>query len=165
MSNVWWTRNENGEESIMRRIMVATMLCGVLLGMTACGSASTENVSGEVGTAAVVEMTEIGEDAEEVAKVAEEAAKKAEQEAVKKAEEEAVKKVQEEAAKKAEEEAANKVQEEAAKKAEQEAVKKAEEAAEYYGAAEPPVRCGESHLSGLTEPPVLLDPLLSKSRV
>ena len=25
-------------------------------------------------------------------------------------------------------------------------------AAEYYGAAEPPVRCGESHLSGLTEP-------------
>ena len=24
--------------------------------------------------------------------------------------------------------------------------------AEYYGAAEPPVRCGESHLSGLTEP-------------
>ena len=23
---------------------------------------------------------------------------------------------------------------------------------EYYGAAEPPVRCGESHLSGLTEP-------------
>ena len=26
-------------------------------------------------------------------------------------------------------------------------------AAEYYGAAEPPVRCGESHLSGLTEPP------------
>ena len=22
-----------------------------------------------------------------------------------------------------------------------------------YGAAEPPVRCGESHLSGLTEPP------------
>lgn len=24
---------------------------------------------------------------------------------------------------------------------------------EYYGAAEPPVRCGESHLSGLTEPP------------
>ena len=23
----------------------------------------------------------------------------------------------------------------------------------YYGAAEPPVRCGESHLSGLTEPP------------
>ena len=22
----------------------------------------------------------------------------------------------------------------------------------YYGAAEPPVRCGESHLSGLTEP-------------
>jgi hypothetical protein len=120
---------KNEEESIMRRIMVATMLCGVLLGMTACGSASTENVSGEVGTAAVVEMTEIGEDAEEVAKVAEEAAKKAEQEAVKKAEEEAVKKVQEEAAKKAEEEAANKVQEEAAKKAEQEAVKKAEQTA------------------------------------
>ena len=26
---------------------------------------------------------------------------------------------------------------------------------EYYGAAEPPVRCGESHLSGLTEPPHL----------
>ena len=26
--------------------------------------------------------------------------------------------------------------------------------AEYYGAAEPPVRCGESHLSGLTEPPI-----------
>lgn len=26
-------------------------------------------------------------------------------------------------------------------------------ASEYYGAAEPPVRCGESHLSGLTEPP------------
>ena len=25
---------------------------------------------------------------------------------------------------------------------------------EYYGAAEPPVRCGKSHLSGLTEPPV-----------
>lgn len=25
---------------------------------------------------------------------------------------------------------------------------------EYYGAAEPPVRCGESHLSGLTEPPI-----------
>ena len=24
---------------------------------------------------------------------------------------------------------------------------------EYYGAAEPLVRCGESHLSGLTEPP------------
>ena len=24
---------------------------------------------------------------------------------------------------------------------------------EYYGAAEPPVRCGGSHLSGLTEPP------------
>ena len=24
---------------------------------------------------------------------------------------------------------------------------------EYYGAAEPPVRCGEIHLSGLTEPP------------
>ena len=23
---------------------------------------------------------------------------------------------------------------------------------EYYGTAEPPVRCGESHLSGLTEP-------------
>lgn len=28
-----------------------------------------------------------------------------------------------------------------------------EEVIEYYGAAEPPVRCGESHLSGLTEPP------------
>ena len=27
-------------------------------------------------------------------------------------------------------------------------------AIEYYGAAEPPVRCGVSHLSGLTEPPV-----------
>ena len=27
-----------------------------------------------------------------------------------------------------------------------------DEANEYYGAAEPPVRCGESHLSGLTEP-------------
>ena len=27
-----------------------------------------------------------------------------------------------------------------------------EELLEYYGAAEPPVRCGESHLSGLTEP-------------
>ena len=26
-------------------------------------------------------------------------------------------------------------------------------AIEYYGAAEPPVRCGESHLYGLTEPP------------
>lgn len=26
------------------------------------------------------------------------------------------------------------------------------EGAEYYGTAEPPVRCGESHLSGLTEP-------------
>ena len=26
------------------------------------------------------------------------------------------------------------------------------ELGEYYGAAEPPVRCGESHLSGLTEP-------------
>ena len=24
----------------------------------------------------------------------------------------------------------------------------------YYGAAEPPVRCGESHLSGLAEPPI-----------
>ncbi|WP_320810768.1 DUF5688 family protein [Blautia sp.] len=30
-----------------------------------------------------------------------------------------------------------------------------ENALEYYGAAEPPVRCGESHLSGLTEPPHL----------
>ena len=29
-----------------------------------------------------------------------------------------------------------------------------EKAVEYYGAAEPPVRCGESHLSGLTEPPI-----------
>ena len=29
----------------------------------------------------------------------------------------------------------------------------AEKLGEYYGAAEPPVRCGESHLSGLTEPP------------
>ena len=28
-----------------------------------------------------------------------------------------------------------------------------EASTEYYGAAEPPVRCGESHLSGLTEPP------------
>ena len=28
-----------------------------------------------------------------------------------------------------------------------------EEYAEYYVAAEPPVRCGESHLSGQTEPP------------
>lgn len=27
---------------------------------------------------------------------------------------------------------------------------------DYYGAAEPPVRCGESHLSGLTEPPVFV---------
>ena len=26
------------------------------------------------------------------------------------------------------------------------------ESGEYYGTAEPPVRCGESHLSGLTEP-------------
>ena len=25
---------------------------------------------------------------------------------------------------------------------------------EYYSSAEPPVRCGESHLSGLTEPPI-----------
>ena len=31
--------------------------------------------------------------------------------------------------------------------------KTAFEEGEYYGAAEPPVRCGESHLSGLTEPP------------
>ena len=30
---------------------------------------------------------------------------------------------------------------------------KLSEQGEYYGAAEPPVRCGESHLSGLTEPP------------
>lgn len=29
---------------------------------------------------------------------------------------------------------------------------KEENVDEYYGAAEPPVRCGESHLSGLTEP-------------
>ena len=29
-------------------------------------------------------------------------------------------------------------------------------ALDYYGAAEPPVRCGESHLSGLTEPPVFV---------
>lgn len=29
-----------------------------------------------------------------------------------------------------------------------------EHLAEYYGAAEPPVRCGVSHMSGLTEPPV-----------
>ena len=34
-----------------------------------------------------------------------------------------------------------------------EAEKKIHELNEYYGAAEPPVRCGESHLSGLTEPP------------
>ena len=27
-----------------------------------------------------------------------------------------------------------------------------EKLTEYYGTAEPPVRCGESHLSGLTEP-------------
>ena len=32
---------------------------------------------------------------------------------------------------------------------------KFQEQSEYYGAAEPPVRCGESHLSGLTEPPHL----------
>ena len=31
--------------------------------------------------------------------------------------------------------------------------KRSKELGEYYGAAEPPVRCGESHLSGLTEPP------------
>ena len=30
-----------------------------------------------------------------------------------------------------------------------------EDILEYYGAAEPPVRCDESHLSGLTEPPHL----------
>ena len=30
-----------------------------------------------------------------------------------------------------------------------------EDSDEYCGAAEPPVRCGESHLSGLTEPPQL----------
>ena len=29
-----------------------------------------------------------------------------------------------------------------------------QDAFEYYSAAEPPVRCGESHLSGLTEPPI-----------
>ena len=34
-----------------------------------------------------------------------------------------------------------------------EIVAKYADAIEYYGAAEPPVRCGESHLSGLTEPP------------
>ena len=32
------------------------------------------------------------------------------------------------------------------------AVKEGKSWNEYYGAAEPPVRCGESHLSGLTEP-------------
>ena len=32
-------------------------------------------------------------------------------------------------------------------------IRKNPESFEYYGAAEPPVRCGESHLSGLTEPP------------
>jgi hypothetical protein len=36
-----------------------------------------------------------------------------------------------------------------------EGMKNENEEAEYYGAAEPPVRCGESHLSGLTEPPHL----------
>ena len=35
----------------------------------------------------------------------------------------------------------------------QELAKEAKAVYEYYGAAEPPVRCGESHLSGLTEPP------------
>ena len=30
--------------------------------------------------------------------------------------------------------------------------KESKKSLEYYGAAEPPVRCGESHLSGLTEP-------------
>ncbi|WP_448864198.1 hypothetical protein, partial [Dorea sp.] len=35
----------------------------------------------------------------------------------------------------------------------QEQMRKAGIGDEYYGAAEPPVRCGESHLSGLTEPP------------
>ncbi len=29
-------------------------------------------------------------------------------------------------------------------------------ACDYYGAAEPPVRCGGSHLSGLSEPPRLI---------
>ena len=33
------------------------------------------------------------------------------------------------------------------------AILKEPDGIEYYGAAEPPVRCGESHLSGLTEPP------------
>ncbi len=33
-------------------------------------------------------------------------------------------------------------------------VEQRSEEGEYYGAAEPPVRCGESHLSGLTEPPI-----------
>ena len=31
-------------------------------------------------------------------------------------------------------------------------IHKREYMTEYYGTAEPPVRCGESHLSGLTEP-------------
>ena len=35
----------------------------------------------------------------------------------------------------------------------QDALDVLKKAMEYYGAAEPPVRCGESHLSGLTEPP------------
>ena len=35
----------------------------------------------------------------------------------------------------------------------QDALDVLKKAIEYYGAAEPPVRCGESHLSGLTEPP------------
>ena len=34
----------------------------------------------------------------------------------------------------------------------QDALDVLKKAIEYYGAAEPPVRCGESHLSGLTEP-------------
>ena len=33
-------------------------------------------------------------------------------------------------------------------------IRKRDWVVEYYGAAEPPVRCGESHLSGLTEPPI-----------
>ena len=37
------------------------------------------------------------------------------------------------------------------------AILKEPDGIEYYGAAEPPVRCGESHLSGLTEPPHFVD--------
>ena len=33
-------------------------------------------------------------------------------------------------------------------------------AIEYYGAAEPPVRCGVSHLSGLTEPRLIVTQLV-----